>query len=752
MTLRTRPLLTLLLAAAAALAPATAQITLRPGAPTVRDAAGRPLALAWLGGLNNPQPQAADLDGDGAADDLLIFDRVDATLHALRGDGRGHYTPAPALATGFPPGLSEWIVLRDADADGVTDLFAHDPSIDGIAYYAGHRTAEGTLAFTRLITDPLVPVLYYRRPGGGLANIFVSGVDYPSVEDVDQDGDLDIVTFNSAGGYAELFRNRSVEEGRGTDTLLFALEDDCYGGFYESGISTELDLAAGPDECAELLHRDGPRLSNRHAGSTVLNLDYDGDGLTDIMLGDISFRRMVLGLNGGSRRDAWINRQDDNWPTGGVTLDLPNFPAMFHLDADQDGARDLLASPQSPQAGEDVNVLWLYRNTGSNGSPEFNFVDSQYLLRDVIDVGTGALPAPFDYDGDGRTDLVVGNNRNYVAANFIDSRLRVYRNVADGPAGPVFALAETNWLDLAQFRNTGWSFAPAFGDLDGDGDADLVIGANTGKLFYGENTAGAGNPPRFAPLRYDYMGIDVGQFAKPHLADLDRDGLTDLIVGSFDSRIRFYRNDGTPGEARFDPDPAAPGNVLQLGGIDVRVSGQSVGYSTPWVLRNAAETLVLVGARSGRTEVYRLPAGTDYRGAYEPVTDTLGGVNVGGFAHPCFSDFDGDGLLECVIGTERGGLNYFTTNLSGDGTVPTAAGPTAAPELRVFPNPVADVLTVATGAGPRGQGFSLLDAAGRTVVRSGEPRLGVAGLPAGLYLLRVDFADGRFAVRRVVVR
>ena len=123
-----------------------AQLGLAPAHPAVTGADDQPLPLAWLGGLNAPQYNAADFDGDGLGD-VVIFDRAGDALLALRGDGSGNYLPAPELLAGFPRDLTNWILLRDYDADGIQDLFAYSAEFDGFRVYRGQRAADGLLTY-----------------------------------------------------------------------------------------------------------------------------------------------------------------------------------------------------------------------------------------------------------------------------------------------------------------------------------------------------------------------------------------------------------------------------------------------------------------------------------------------------------------------------------------------------------------------------------------------------------------------------
>lgn len=728
------------------------QITFTESFPTVR-ANDVDLDLAWFGGLNAPQTQQADLDGDGL-NDLYIFDKAGQQHLALKGTGGGGYEEAPGLTAFFPADTEQWTLLRDFNLDGTPDLFTYAPVVDGIAAYRGTRRADGLLSFELIdFGDPLPQI--YTPLGSGRSPLFVSSIDYPAVDDIDMDGDLDILTFAVAGGYLEWYQNMSVERGFGTDTLIYELADQCWGGFFESGLTTALDLASEPGDCFSNLTAPGSPGQPRHSGSTVLSLDYDGNGLKDIMLGDISFRFLVLGLNNGSVGQAWISEQDTTWNTDEVTAIIPSFPAAFHLDIDNDGDSDLIGSPSVTLNGQDHDVMWYYRNDGTDAAPDFNFIQRDFLVDRMLDVGTSSNVTVFDENGDGRPDLVIGNNDEYTGTNQLDSRLRLLRNVTPTGGETAFELVDEDYLGLSAFVNTTWAFAPAFGDMDNDGDEDVVIGERFGFFIYGENVAGAGNPAVFAPLRFEWQGMDAGQFSKPFLVDLDRDGKTDIVAGGFDGRIRFYRNVGTDIAPAFAPENAAPGNVLQLGGINVNSLGVSTGHPTPWVLQNPDYTLVLAGNRAGNIEAHRFGVDSSYTENFTQIDSVWGGLDVGGFANPAFGDFNGDGKLEMVVGNQRGGVRFFNTNLNADGTTGLFSPNIARLDFEVFPNPAGAEITI-SGLPREATEITLLDVTGR-VLRTEvigartQVRWTLEERSAGVYLVRVSGAGG-VGLRRVVVR
>ena len=102
--------------------------------------------------------------------------------------------------------------------------------------------------------------------------------------------------------------------------------------------------------------------------------------------------------------------------------------------------------------------------------------------------------------------------------------------------------------------------APALGDLDGDGDLDMVVGNGQGQLFTIANTGTSLAPAFGAPVQL--AGIDVGGSSKPALGDLDGDGDLDVVVGNSSGDLFIMTNTGTAAAAVF----GAPVEVA--GGID----------------------------------------------------------------------------------------------------------------------------------------------------------------------------------------
>lgn len=713
---------------------------------------GKDLAFPLAGGLNNPQFNAVDLNND-QIQDLYIFDRTgDVQLTFINEGipGESSYRYAPQYVRYFPPDLNDWVLLRDFNRDGAMDIFTQAQGrapFQGIIVFYGYYE-NGHIAFERLNFDNEYSLLNFPLFNGSETQIFVSNVDYPAIDDMDCDGDLDILTFNSAGGYIELYANQSVEKNYGLDSLIFELVDDCWGGIFESSIEQAVGLAESPGDCFERFGEQGAE-GGLHPGSTLLTFDSDDDGDKDLVLGDITFSTLNHLVNGGDCEQAWVVDQDTEYPNYDVTANIPVFPVAFYLDLNNDGKKDLLASPNAANLSENYNVSWFYENTNTTENPTFEFRRQDLLVEDMADLGSGAYPAFFDYNADGLLDLVVGNTGFWLPGGQRDARLFLYENIG-APNSPAFELVNANYLNLNIF-NDNYSFAPAFGDLDGDGDMDIVVGEIFGQLFYAENTAGPGNTAVFGLWQYAYMGINIGQLSVPFIADLNRDGLQDLIVGERTGNINYFQNIGTAGNPMFNPDPTAPPNTAQLGNIRTSVPGAITGYSAPIVLDQQGKFILVTGTEVGQIEFYNDIEG-NIGGSFNLVTETMGDIKVGARTRPAMADIDNDGFLEAIIGNERGGLSGFQTPISLSSTTPVnEIG--LEQRVKVFPNPARERLTIQADADGPGQ-LWLFSASGQQVARlewSGRgAELDVSKLPEGLYFIKIA-SGGRTIGKKVLV-
>ncbi|MBI1288153.1 MAG: T9SS type A sorting domain-containing protein [Flavobacteriales bacterium] len=555
------------------------------------------ISLPWGGGINHAQFSNIDFDMDGR-NDLFLFDRSGDKIIALRMNESGQLELAPKYRHMFvdqhTPGrdrMHDWVFLRDFNADGKTDIFTY--SNGGMAVYRNDGNAD-TLIFTLMTTKLLSDY------GNGLINIYVSPTDLPAIMDVDGDSDMDIITFSLFGTSAEYHQNQSMELYGIPDSLVMQLTTGCWGDFEEdpSTVAVNLNVSCkgvtGPSQ--EMV--DAAAASGVHSGFTLMGLDVEGDGDNDLLISNLSFNTMNILINDGDATTAHIGSQDLTWPanfTNTDAVDLYTFPAGFIADVNNDGKTDFLATPNQENNGHDYQGCYLYQNSASSGY-DLSFVKNNFLQDQMIELGTGAYPVFFDYDKDGLKDLLIGNRGYFVSTGNYSTQIAYYRNTGTA-ADPAFTL-QTRDLNNISSLSLG-NVAPTFGDIDGDGDDDMLVGDSDGLVHLFTNSAGQGNPCSFSLTNPGFQNIDiVGQFATPFLFDVDGDQLLDLVIGERNGNLNYYHNDGTATSPSFT---LVDNN---WGGVDMKRNGLSFGYSTPFLFRRDGNLQMLVGSESGVIDLY----------------------------------------------------------------------------------------------------------------------------------------------------
>ena len=245
-----------------------------------------------------------------------------------------------------------------------------------------------------------------------------------------------------------------------------------------------------------------------------------------------------------------------------------------------------------------------------------------------------------------------------------DGELRFFANVGTVTA-PEFAAPVVLPFGLS---SVGSAAAPALGDLDGDGDLDLLVGNTVGDLTYLRND-GTVSTPTFVVTGVDPFGLyAVGQNAVPALADLDADGDLDLVVGASGGALLVFRNVGDAQHPSF----TLAGDVAGLDAL-------GAGFSAPALADVNGDGLVdvLAGASDGRLRLFA-NTGSASAPAFTLVgTSPYGLADSGFFAAPAALDLDGDGDRDVVVGTDDG--SFFFYENTGAAAVPAFAGTFAEP-------------------------------------------------------------------------
>ena len=721
--------------------PAQAQMWFRPGTLPVQ---GLPPGLAGAGGFNAPQFSAADLDGDGTAE-LAAFDRAGSSWQVFRRVG-SQWVAAPDYAA-LLPATNNWALLRDYNRDGRADLFTDTRG--GVALYRNEVGPNGgpffTLAYDGLVSTSLA---------GGPLPMYVLMTDIPSIVDVDNDGDLDILTFENAGGTLDLHRNLSNENPNAAPDPVRYRKEPCYGRVFESATCGQytfnINCRLGAEGEAPAPTPPGPRPSpNRpmHAGSTTLALDLQGNGKLDLLLGDVSCKQLYRLVNGAPLgQPSAITAVEGDFPAGTRAARFDVFPAAFTADIDGDGRQDLLAAPNLYASGPTetpnfARCVWAYRNTAPAGAPSYQFATAGFLQTEMVDLGANASPTWLDLDADGDQDLVVASRDRMQPDGTLRTGLTWYRREAQG-----LVLADTNLLGYLALRAN--ELVPFAGDFNGDGRADLgllvqrAFNRSVGLVLPVGNTVGADGTAlqraRQDSLRFAFLPGDY-----PAFADFDLDGDPDMVLGRDDGSLNLVTNTGSAANPQWGP--RTSGYLRYPPGINVACKPALADVDG----NGQPDLLVTMGNLP--TRLYRNPI---YMLGYTALPDTLLYQNntfqqadllpTVFFQAPSFTDLNGDGRQDLVLGTGNGGLIVYENQLNQP--LATAATP-ARPQPHLLGNPGPSL-----GLGlPQPARIRITDGLGRQLY-SGDWAAGAhpARWPApapGLYLVEVSGLWGRTVLR-----
>ena len=499
-----------------------------------------------------------DVDGDGDPDYVSVVggdSLTPWTLWLSRNDGKGNFQAPVLIHQGLKKGCCFGITAGDVNGDGAPDLFVENLSKLFLN--------DGKGGFKDVTSTNLPPSFRVTQGVFG---------------DFDGDGDLDL-----AGAWEGrlLFL-----ENKGKGVFAAPVERANLGWFFSGPLAAgdldgdgDLDLAfpegGGPllllnDGKARFLaasgvHTRGFRLAangyRRWSSFPALG-DVNGDGVLDLVAdcrcGEKRFLLFFGDGNGGFRRA----------PAANMPVKPGQYPSCRYrihlLDVDGDGDLDLLAFDGENQ-GSDRNVLYL-----NDGKGVFKDVSLTRLWPPFRIENTSFVSGDFDKDGD--PDLILGGARGGGVYLWNDGKGSFTR----APSGSLPLLSQHTW-------------GIAAGDLDGDGDLDLVWAASPSSWAGSRRVLvlrndGKGRFTAGKPFLTDWRLVrGAGLF----LADVDGDGDLDLFMGMTENSPKspftlLFLNDGKGNfrkAASFAGLPAAAPDLDGDGDSDLVVYGHPQGAS-----------------------------------------------------------------------------------------------------------------------------------------------------------------------------
>ncbi|AHF90969.1 hypothetical protein OPIT5_12885 [Opitutaceae bacterium TAV5] len=448
--------------------------------------------------------------------------------------------------------------------------------------------------------------------------------------------------------------------------------------------------------------------------------DYDGDGALDLIVGN-DYWGIQKYPHGSTKTYGWHAAFDEKgkWTNGPLhgyvyllrntgTTEAPLYAAPVMIEAGGEPI-DTYGMP-SPMlgdfrgtgkldiiCGEFLDGFTFYENIGTRTEPRYAAGRRLGVRMDLC----MTKPVAVDFNGDGRLDIVCGDE---------DGRVALLENTGkvDKDGAPQF-LPPRYFRQFAEYVNFGILSTPYAYDWDGDGLVDIITGCSGGYLGFIKNLGG--NPTRWAApvlLTTAEEPVPGAPVNGPHrsahpdtafqgriireqagyngsiqgpaeanwgysivcVADWDGDGLPDLITNGIWGKILWYRNIGTRTEPRL-----APAQPIEL----------APGHTSPKPAWN-----------------WWNPQGRELVTQWRTMPQAI--------------DWNGDGLMDLVMMDHEGYLAFYERARAEDGSLILLPG------KRVF----------------RGEGDSVFDESGR--VKKGEE--GVSGL------LRLNFRDKGGSGRR----
>jgi hypothetical protein len=555
-------------------------------------------SLLFVDRMERGKPAFGDIDGDGDLDLLLgvadgrvmVFENAGSPTqpkwrlvnNALRALASSQERPdGPVGDVAIDVGENAAPALVDIDSDGDLDLFV--------------GTASGRLIFYRNEGNAYLPRYALANPN--FLGVSFGGNLVPRFAEVNGNGAPDLL-FGNERGEVYLVMNR------GTRTAP---------NFCLNEAGSNPNCPAPPEPLLKLIAADNA------APDAV---DWDGDGDLDLMVGK-SDGRIAYYRNLGTKTAPRWELAEERFNI----LDAGGYAAPAFRDVTGDGRPDLLLWGE----GE---LVQFYRHQGAQ-APFPLFLEERNLLR-VKRLGRferRIQAAAGDLNGDGAPDLIVGTGNG-----------ALYAYLSAGKGEPISFRSVPDPILPSPKRAFA---APALADLDGDGDLDLIVGDRNGRLELIRNI-GTPQAPQWRSEDVFFGRIDAGSLSTPAFFDMDGDGDPDLLVGNSLGNVILFENRGD----RARPDFALVS--VRFGGL--RVPGNAAPAIFPWNPKGAPDLVSGAANGSLYSAVRNQAVPVSAANAWLPDVQAWGGIQAVGYSAPLFADFSGDGRPDLLVGTAEGAL------------------------------------------------------------------------------------------------
>jgi hypothetical protein len=639
----------------------------------------------------NMAPVICDFNEDNLLDLLIAHDNgiinhfqqemSESTVFNLESLNFGNFNIQNRATTDF----------ADIDNDGLIDLITGN-SLGTLNIY--EQSAPGSLNFNTIAIN--------------FQGIVVDYYSLPETADINNNGLLDLLIGCANGNIfhyeqtapnlynfalvTSSFNDIDIGLGQNTTPKLTDLDND---GLYDLIVGTtyEGEFVRYEQEEPNSMVFDfipgGIPGINYQYNSMIEIIDFKNDGLKDILTEHNGYIRHYREVLPGS-----IDFMLEEEQFCGIYEEHPH-PVIF--DIDNNNQLDLLIGIES---GDIKHYI--------QSEDSLQFVYKDYNFTNELDAGTTSTPILTDLNGDGLLELIAGNRAGKLSLftqNFNNSLS--------------FDLKTNNFSDIYQYP---YSYSlPTFTDLDSNGLKDMIIGLDYRLLWYEQSPD---DPFQFIQQSDNFSSIYVGDKASPVFADIDHDGMLDLLIGNDEGKINHFKQDA-PFLEYFSPVTASFNN------IDVGVN------SVPFLCDIDNNNLLdlLIGNETGQIYHYRQDGINSFE--FELVTQNFNDIDVDENASPAVGDINGDGLQDLIVGKESGGINLYIQEI---GSSANHHFENKQPLIKILPNPASTFICI--DASEDISEIQLFDVRGKCAkqIKTEISRpIKVDDLDNGLYLIKVKF-------------
>uniref|UniRef100_UPI0040475DB6 T9SS type A sorting domain-containing protein n=1 Tax=Algoriphagus sp. TaxID=1872435 RepID=UPI0040475DB6 len=662
---------------------------------------GQVLSNGFSLGINSAQIQTIDLTGDGK-EEWVVWDINSRQLQVFEKKGE-QFLIRPELSYFFPTDVSGFLVLADFDRDGKKDLFTST----ALGVKAYRNTSSGSQISWTIAQN------FLRLEGTN--NIPANNLDTPLLQDLDGDGDLDLLLFNFAvGDYLEYYRNTSIERKGSPDIDGFAFPIRHWGGFEFCGCEQisfgltcdgrTLATPASPLDQARVQHA---------GGHSLLYRDFTGDGIPDLLMGREECTTLYFLPNEGTSSNPKFASFSKELPGFGSLPEFPRFHAGQYLE--ESLIVSLNTNETAAPFGVDFaqSIVRLEKGTGKM---------LPILQNQVLDLGENTRPFFSGTSFSGEL-LVTANGKKGTKVLGQAYRMRYTGTQLELVEEDYLGLSELNLLDLTLLDYTSASKEKHLWVL-------------------GTRTSSTGVP---APVLLKREGVNWGEFALKGLSLRTGDQLTlyghqgkdQLLVAAQNGSLTQYEVDLTTRSVQL-----VASNFLGFqdnpGSRNLNVTIRS-GESP--VLYSVDQTGRIFRIRDFLNAPVREEVLVRIQNQYLPLR--LGRSNWLAVVKSSLGEED-----DLILGTRGGGLLY----LSAASTDGDSAGEFS---VTAFPNPSSGSFQI----------VSSVPATGRLVSALGQVLLSEILLPArravlvdipnlapGMYFLQLQTKDKQTVVQKIWVR